>query len=1308
MVRFFTFFLGIFFFLPFFIGGDSYAIDISKDPCVDANGKAISCFQVLIPQDQLANEFQTGKGIRQQVVDIINYVLSFLGLIAIIAIIYAGFIMIFSDGDEGAVTKARKIIIYAGIGIIIIFLSYAIVNFIVGVASKDIDGDGKANEVDNCPYIPNADQADTNGDGVGDACENTGQPPSSSSTPFPTASSTATPGGGDTGGTGQTVDLESKINELKQLILALQKTGTTPVTQTQIKNYKTEITNIYESSPQDPQTKIIYEEILVKLKELEADPNNEALKKEIKDKTDKLLQKIQSYPNITAVIRGIPVQGKGKFTVRLFADESSVLKSNIVLEEKYFFWTVILPNGEKIDLGTGIKKEYEVLTEGKYQFALRIEAKDKTGEKIANDGNAKILITGLPTDSLVTFTANGEAFENTWIISEEEAKAGVVFNPTGTKTEGEKPITKVFWDFGDGKTETTNALQSTSHSYNRLGKYEILVRITDNAEKKYEAKKKIEVTDILSRMTLSKTKINPGDEITFSASASKSVYGVINNYSWKIIAPDGTSTNFEDQTFTAPFEKPGKYDVQLSVTDSNKKVGIAINSFTVSSPPPSAYFIAKAPESARPAYYTFNASGTTDAYSDGLLYSWDFNNDGTFEVKDSSLPTTDVTFDKVGTFSVNLLVKNKFGVTDTYKKDIIVSSLLSVAFSPSKMVAFAGEEITFTAETNEGKSFEWNFGDDTTTEILNSVTVVHAFKKPGIYKVQLTTYNEKNEKNSITKRVFIGKNDLPIAVPEAIIDGRKIIMTDNLCGAGKDGVTIYRSSLVTLTAESSLNRDGTAIGLDYEWTFVENEKSSTAIVRKKFRDLSAVGQCFPVQLKVIDRKSGKASPEQTLYVFVENAPPTMKAFYVHKPKNSLAPVSVVISANGVTDPDGNISEYRWWATRDGDTSAEKIDLHSTSASHTVITLPVYGGTDETNRYSFHVEIRDNDKATVTNDELFGESLYVDTINGANESPIVDFSIDKTSILMGDTITFTASAKNSNGADIENAVYKWDFDGDNYFDVMGPNNKSIGFRYDKPGKYVVRLKVTAKGLSTSAMKTVTVDRVSKLPLSAFTYQVYKNTVSFNAQNSRYDESVQGNTLKYAWDFDTSVDTDGDGNAQNDIDATDVNPKHEYPETQRSPSIILRVYDKTNGKDEITRKIRFDEASGIVSLLGGGSSSSSPSSISKLKGEINEGITISSKIPMTTLHLVAGQKRMRAGETMDVFAFTQNADGSPYEGPLTFSVVEGEGHFVPPETKSVGGQGSATFESLSSGRVIVKVTASKTVSGEISERLLIIVE
>ena len=61
---------------------------------------------------------------------IIGIILSFLGIIFFVLVIYGGFLWMTAAGSEEQVGKAKKIIVYAAIGIIIILSAYVITNFI--------------------------------------------------------------------------------------------------------------------------------------------------------------------------------------------------------------------------------------------------------------------------------------------------------------------------------------------------------------------------------------------------------------------------------------------------------------------------------------------------------------------------------------------------------------------------------------------------------------------------------------------------------------------------------------------------------------------------------------------------------------------------------------------------------------------------------------------------------------------------------------------------------------------------------------------------------------------------------------------------------------------------------------------------------------------------------------------------------------------------------------------------------------------------------------------------------------------------
>lgn len=106
----------------------------------------------LVPAFVLAADLGLGnaKGIGLQgdlpgmIATIIKYALGLVGAIALAMIVYGGFLYITAAGDQKQIEKAKIVIIYAVIGIVVIGVSYALVQFVVG-AFNGTSGSGSSN-----------------------------------------------------------------------------------------------------------------------------------------------------------------------------------------------------------------------------------------------------------------------------------------------------------------------------------------------------------------------------------------------------------------------------------------------------------------------------------------------------------------------------------------------------------------------------------------------------------------------------------------------------------------------------------------------------------------------------------------------------------------------------------------------------------------------------------------------------------------------------------------------------------------------------------------------------------------------------------------------------------------------------------------------------------------------------------------------------------------------------------------------------------------------------------------------------------
>jgi hypothetical protein len=65
------------------------------------------------------------------ILNIVNYVLAIVGVIALAYLVYGGFMYITSGGNEDRIDTAKRIILNAIIGIVVIGVAAALVNFVV-------------------------------------------------------------------------------------------------------------------------------------------------------------------------------------------------------------------------------------------------------------------------------------------------------------------------------------------------------------------------------------------------------------------------------------------------------------------------------------------------------------------------------------------------------------------------------------------------------------------------------------------------------------------------------------------------------------------------------------------------------------------------------------------------------------------------------------------------------------------------------------------------------------------------------------------------------------------------------------------------------------------------------------------------------------------------------------------------------------------------------------------------------------------------------------------------------------------------
>ena len=412
--------------------------------------------------------------------------------------------------------------------------------------------------------------------------------------------------------------------------------------------------------------------------------------------------------------------------------------------------------------------------------------------------------------------------KDTYKVILNEAKAGITFSATESTDGGGEPLVFYSWDFGDGDVvEGAGEDTPAPHAYGKEGTYLMSLTVTDATGVKDRKYTKIYIGSPAARISVSPTSGMVGTKFKFSGSSSSANLGTISNYAWSATL-DGTIYKLENDSgieIDSKFDQPGIYTVSLTVTDGVGDTDTDSVDILVESEAPVAKFDYSVPNSTAPGTYIFDASNSYDPdEKDTITYAWDIegteDKDWSVESEETDGSKVTINFLTTGERDISLTVSDNHETelqkSATASLTIDVESVLDVDLDVGEGTYKLDESATATAEmtaiSENASEVEIDYGDgesDLSTSFSSGeASFKHTYKSAGVFNVELTARADDNTTNSITRRIYVGTGDSPIAVMNVTADG-------NDSGFG-ESITGNIKTKFEFDASSSINIDGTS------------------------------------------------------------------------------------------------------------------------------------------------------------------------------------------------------------------------------------------------------------------------------------------------------------------------------------------------------------------------------------------------------------------------------------------------------------------------------------------------------------------
>ncbi|WP_417666397.1 PKD domain-containing protein [Roseibium sp.] len=620
------------------------------------------------------------------------------------------------------------------------------------------------------------------------------------------------------------------------------------------------------------------------------------------------------------------------------------------------------------------------------------------------------------------------------------------------------------WSISDG---TEIAGEKVDHAFSQPGSYDVTLTVTDDAGVSNST-----ASDQLKVFVNAPPVADAGPDqsvalaevIQFDGSGSTDPDGELISHVWDF--GDGTQATGVAAEYA--YEKPGTYEVRLTVTDDSGTGTASVSDTATIRVNAAPLADAGADQVVTASAVKFDASGSSDADDRIASYHWDFGDGNTGE---GEAPVH--VYERPGTYDVRLTVTDASGTKNSRASDAMTVrvNMPPIADAGRYLIGAPGEELIFQGNRSvdpDGQiaSYEWDFKDGT---LGSGMIVAHTFEKPGRYFVRLKVTDDTGHAKAIDydeAEVFI--NASPVA------------------RAGDD-IRVAPGQAFTLDASRSFDSDGTVT--DFRWDVAGIDEPFYGEAVEVTLENPGV---YAATLTISDDSGAENSlAEDQLTISVNHTP------VAHAGDNVVTADSLVVfDATRSQDADGDGLTYTW-DFGDGKTATGTQVAHTYPAGGTYpVLLTVSDGTGLSNG-------TDQDAITVT----------------INNAPVA-VAGENTRICTGDILVLDGSKSYDPDGGV--LKYAWDFGDGSASDIVNPTKS-----YRRGGTYPVTLSVTdSSGLANNTASdriAVTVDQAPVADAGPDLKVCANTEVFFDGSNS-WD--ADGVVNRYLWDFGDGGSSGGD--------------------------------------------------------------------------------------------------------------------------------------------------------------------------------------